>query len=204
MSILRKRNKKASNKKGENNNSEVNVDLSSSGMKSSVVSGVVKQLQQQGYTGDLIGGLGGSYRVANPATQEENEAQESIEEVNPDLVTDDIDFDKSKSGSPIKTKKVANSMSYSEMKRNRDRVIENRRNVSKEQVDKVNKSAKKLYKDIDSFINDLRSAANSASDNRRLCMKLESLRKMCISFSRGVQNQLPSYATSLFVNPEEE
>jgi hypothetical protein len=210
MSLLRK-------KKNTNSDQKFRVRLGSTNMKSSAVSSVVAQLQEQGYSGDLLSGSGMNYNVPNPATEnanlnngrmaEENFASEEVDSglVDDSLLVDDIDFDANNDSENISVKvKSGERVSRKEILQKQRQIADERAENSKMQVEKVGRSAKKLYDGIDSFIDDLRIAADNARDNQVLCMRLERLRKMCLSFARGVQANIPGYAASLFVNPEED
>jgi len=202
MGILRKRNQDQVNPEPEK---EIRIRLGSATMKSSLVSGVVQQLKDQGYSGDLLTNSSMRYDIPNPAMESEIESSESIEMMDGRLVVDDIDFDATKKPDEVRTKMSEKEpLTKRELKQRSNQRMEEKTANSQQQIDYISKSSKKLFSDIDHFIGDLRKAANNARDNKRLCMKLERLRQLCVSFTRGVQGQIPGYAVSLFVELEDE
>jgi len=201
MSLLRK--KKGSSKE-MNINEPIRVRLGSSEMKSSLVSSVVQQLQDQGYKGrDLLSSSGMEYSIQNPAMESVSNEMGSLSNPEDRLLVDDIDFDASSDENHIKTKiNAGEGISRKELLQRQRRVEEERTENSRKQIEFINKSSKKLYNNIDSFIKDLRIAADKARDNQVFCMKLERLRKICLTFARGMQSQMPGRTASLFVTPE--
>lgn len=166
------------------------IDLSEEGMSksSNLVSNIVTQLIDQGYTGDILSNS--SLGASKISVDTKNEELQDELNNNEDEIIEDIDFDKKK-------KKKKENQKTPEQK------LEERKINSQQQIDKVNKDAKKLYSEIDSFIGSLREAANNAQDNYYLCKKLEGIRKICISFVRSTQAQMPKSPASLFVNLED-
>jgi len=202
MSLLRKR--KGSFISPESSNSRIKIDLGSKSLKSSLVSSVVKQLTDQGYSGDLLRGSGMEYSIPNPSRESDVNEMKSVDFTEDNLLVDDIDFEASKDSNNIKTKVNAGEpISRKELAQRQRRIADERTENSQNQVKIVNKSSKALYKSIDSFIISLHSAADNARDNKVLCMKLERLRKMCVSFTRGIQSNMPGYTSSLYVIPED-
>ena len=204
MSLLRKKSK-TKMKKEKNESEEVRVRLGSKKMKSSVVSSIIEQLHKQGYSGELLRNSPMTYDISNPASEEILDSSDAIDSVEDRLVVDEIDFDASQGTDRVRTKSAKNDpLTSSELRRRNQQQMEDKTANSQRQIDHISKSAKKLYSDIDRFINDLRRAANNARDNQRLGIRLESLRKMCVSFTRGLQGNMPGYATSLFVTMEDK
>jgi len=204
MSLLRKKKGFVQNNNESTSKGPIRLKLGSDTMKSTLVSSVVQQLQDQGFSGDLLRKSGMEYQIQNPVMEDISDDMESLNSTDDSLLVDDIDFDASKDSSNIKTKiNAGEPISRKELLQRQRRITEEREENSQKQVEFINKSSKKLYDGIDSFINDLRFAAEKARDNQVLCMRLERLRKVCVTFARGVQAQMPGYATSLFVTPEE-
>jgi len=201
MSLLRKR-------KGSLLSSEIKspikINLNSNSVKSSIVSSVVQQLTDQGYSGDLLRKSGMEYAIENPSRESQMSKVDSQDYTEDNLLVDDIDFEASKDSDNIKTKVNAGEpISRKELLQRQRKVADERTENSQKQVKMVNKSSKELYKSIDSFIVSLHSAADNSRDNRVLCMKLERLRKMCVSFTRGIQSNMPGFTASLYVTPED-
>jgi len=201
MSLLRK--KKGSFLSPELK-SPIKINLNSNGVKSSIVSSVVKQLTDQGYSGNLLRNSGMEYAIENPSREPEVNEMDSLDYTEDNLLVDDIDFEASKDSNNIKTKVNAGEpISRKELLQRQRKTSDERIENSQKQVKLVNKSSKELYKSIDSFIVSLHGAADNSGDNKILCMKLERLRKMCVSFTRGIQSNMPGYASSLYVTPED-
>lgn len=170
-----------------------------SGPKTTLVSGIVDQLIKSGYKGDLLSNAGMTY--AHPDNSDVYVA-EDIEnaELYQDMVVEDIDFDsKDQETNKEETKKL----STAEIKKRSAAIYEQRTKNSQDQISMVVKNARTMYGQIDTFIGFLREAAEKTKDNPRLAQKLENLRRICVGFVRNVDQQLPNYATSLFVNSEE-
>ena len=202
MSLLRK--KKNSFINSEVQKDHIKINLESKCLKSSIVSSVVKQLTDQGYSGDLLRRSGMEYSIQNPSRESEMNEIDALDSVEDRLLVDDIDFEASKDSNNIRTKiNSGEPISRKELIQRQHRIVDERTENSKKQIQLVNKSSKDLYKNIDSFIANLHVAADKARDNKVLCMKLERLRKMCISFTRGMQSNMPGYAASLYVIPED-
>ena len=76
---------------------------------------------------------------------------------------------------------------------------EDRLQVSKTQVELVNRETKRLANEVNDFIKKLRTAAQQTTDNTRLMSRLEKLRQMSVNFIRALEVNLPGYATAMFV-----
>jgi len=173
------------------------------GPKTTLVSGIVDQLIKSGYKGDLMSSAGMSY--THPESQQVQVAgDQSQDELREDIIVDDINFNAQNEENqsqqvPVQKKPI----SQKEMRKRNEEIFEERAKNSYEQIEKVSKNARNLYGHIDEFIVSLREAAGESNDNPRLGQKLENLRRMCVGFVRSVEQQMPNYATSLFVNTEE-
>lgn len=121
------------------------------------------------------------------------------------ILVDDIDFTSSNSEKVVTKSKEAEikKRKYDTLKR-KQAEHEERINVSAKNIKEVNVETKKLAKFIDEYILMLRSIAEESGDNPQLLRKLEVLRRTCVGFVNALDRQLPSYATSLFVNSNME
>jgi hypothetical protein len=201
MSLIRKKksktaskkNKEASKKHKTANNSQPVVDLQQTAeLKTTVVSNIVEQLVNQGYSGDLYSNPELGMHKIGADNQEV-----SLNVYDESQMVDDINFDKKEEVEEKKSTPAEKRRSYQDK-------VQNRTENSQNQIDNVNQNAKLLYSNIDGFINGLRDAAEHAQDNPYLCRKLENIRKMCIGFVRSMQSQLPRSPASLFVNVEDD
>lgn len=172
------------------------------GPKSTLVSGIVDQLIKSGYKGDLMSSAGMTY--AQPDTPEAHLINDNPqEELHEDVIVDDIDFE-SQQKEKQNSLKEEEALTPSEKRKRDAAILEQKTRNSQQQIENVSKEARVLYGHIDSFISHLREAAANSRDNQRLGQKLENLRRICIGFVRNMEQQMPHYATSLFVNLEEE
>lgn len=207
MSLIRKRNGSNNQKIGvkkvasvaDQDSNKISLDT---GRKNTRVSGIVDQLIEKGYSGNLVSNAGMSY--VHPNNSDPNFVSGApLGDMTEDMVVDDINFENNSNEdedeNKTKPKKQKNQSIQSSVSQYEDRA----RN-SQEQIKMVAQNAKAMYGNIDSFIGILRMAAENAEDNPRLVQKLENLRRMCVSFVRSVDQQMPNYATSLFVNNTEE
>ena len=167
-----------------------------SGHKTTLVSGIVDQLIKSGYKGDLLSSAGMTYAHPDTPDVHVSEDRENIELVQ-DMIVEDIDFESKEKEIPTE------EMSPAEIKKRNAAILEERTQNSQECIKMISKNARTMYGHIDTFISSLREAAEKTSDNPRLAQKLENLRRICIGFVRNVDQQMPNYATSLFVNTEE-
>ena len=123
-----------------------------------------------------------------------------------DQMVGEIDFD-TQEEEQIETNETiqpqVEEVSPLEKRKKHKRLLEDRTANSQKQIDDVNDKAKKLYSDLDGFINGLRDGAANAPDNPYLCKKFEGIRRLCVGFVRSMQSQLPRSPASLFVNVEE-
>jgi hypothetical protein len=123
-----------------------------------------------------------------------------------EFLTDDIDFENTESKEQPKTKRVDE---VTKRKRQREHLSmrreahEERVKISASKVEHVNVEAKNLARQVDKYIKFLRTTAQEVGDNPYLIKKLENMRKMCVGFISSIERQLPSYATSMFVQTEE-
>jgi len=206
MSIIRRRSdnpqkvgvkKIASVSSGESTTgSSINLNP---GPKTTLVSGIVDQLIKSGYKGNLMTSAGMSY--AQPDMSEEHKLDNHMSELQEDLKVRDIDFENQEAKKPEQEPK---EMSATELRRKNATLLEERTKNSQDKIENISKSARVLYGHIDTFISALRVAADDSRDNQRLGNKLENLRRMCVGFVKNMEQQMPHYATSLFVNLEDE
>lgn len=213
MSLIRKNNsekskigiKKIANvqyetKNTKNSETKENIPIDLNPVpKTTLVSGIVDQLIQGGYSGDLTKNIGmqrNTSDIQEAYIAEEMEENESESEE--DLIIKDINVEEQK------TKPKKKVLSAAEIKKREAAFYEDRTKASQEQINIVNKNARVLYKHIDSFISSLRESAEKTQDNPQLRRKLENLRRLCVGFVRSAEQQMPHHATSLFVTPSEE
>jgi hypothetical protein len=205
MSIIRRREdmsekigvkKMASVQKG----SQSSINLQP-GPKTTLVSGIVEQLIKSGYKGDLMRNAGMTY--AQPDVPEAHNIDDPQPDMTEDLIVDDIDFEK-QAEEPTRTNQEEQKKTASDGRNRNAELLEERTKNSQNQIENISKSARVLYGHIDMFISALRVAAENSRDNQRLGYKLENLRRLCVGFVRSVDQQIPHYATSLFVNLEDE
>jgi hypothetical protein len=177
--------------------------------KTTLVSGIVDQLIKSGYKGDLMKSAGMTYSQSD-MPDVRRMPDESSDDMHEDMIVDDINFgnqsssDQDQSDQEPINRASQKEMSKSESKKKNDNLLEERTKNSQDQIEKISKSSRVLYGQIDSFISSLREAAEQSKDNPRLGHKLENLRRFCVGFVRNMEQQMPNYATSLFVNLEEE
>jgi len=204
--IIRSKKKTASKKELAN----AAIDLNAvSQFKSGLVSGIVGQLVKQGYSGDIVRDPALDPSMPMLGRERTEKAFAGEEDINEEMMVGDIPFDTEKenqeSNEIFSNKPVSNKpVSKREVAQQQRKRMEERATNSQNQIDVVNKNARKLYTNIDEYIKGLRVAAENAQDNPYLCRKLEGLRRICVSFVRTLQNQSPRAAASLFVNTEEE
>jgi hypothetical protein len=209
MSIIRKRDdqgrgpnqKNASFNGSEPSFPKLNLNP---GPKDSVVSNIVNQLIASGYSGDLMSDRTKEQTALNPNNRETIHPDMLVDDpVENGMITDDIVFEE-KDNSGSQEEKVSQSKTKKEERIRKANLYEEKAKKSQQQIEEVSNKAKVLYNQVDEFISVLHKAANNTENNLRLNRKLENLRRICVGFVRTIDQQMPTYATSLFVDVEDD